>query len=146
MDSGSVGIKEIDDQHAAILAALGRVRESARDVADWCARHEEILQLRELCAMHFRVEESLMRLHRFPGHEAHADEHRRFERQLSELAVRAVTLPIETHVVDALASWWDVHIRESDKAYAVWFAGASPAGLLTNLPEPNGRVPTPVAA
>ena len=146
MDSGSVGIEEIDDQHAAISVALGRVREATRNVADWYSRHEEVLQLRELCALHFRVEESLMRLYGFPGREAHADEHRRFERQLSELAVRAVTLPIETCAADALASWWAVHIRRSDRAYVDWFARASSASLLTHTPGAVAPAPQPVAA
>lgn len=126
MDSGLLGIEEIDDQHAGIVAALGRLREATQRGVDWYTRHEEVVQLRELCAVHFRVEESLMRLHGCPGLEAHARDHRRFDRQLSDLAVRSVIMPLEPGTVDLLCAWWARHVSELDQAYIDWFARRPP--------------------
>ena len=123
MDWDRVGIEEIDREHAAIHARLGALAAAAAGGRDWCEGYAHVEALRELCAVHFGVEESLMRLHDFPGLTAHRDEHRRFSGLLSDLQRRVVSTPLDPGAIGFIDAWWTRHIRNADRLYVEWFVG-----------------------
>lgn len=120
----SLGVVEIDQQHDGIFALLKVMRAAAAARANWYARYEQVSKLREKSTLHFEVEESLMRIHGFPGLDLHAREHREFETLLSELLLRSVHTPLGEGAVEFLEQWWALHIPRHDREYMEWFVRA----------------------
>lgn len=115
----STGIKIIDDQHQEIFLALARLKaavhmhgegENIGDLLDYF----EILTQR-----HFKTEEDYMRLHGFPGFDAHRVEHETAKARLGELKERFTESPetLVNMIVTFVNGWLVHHISEGDFKY-----------------------------
>lgn len=118
----STGIKIIDDQHQEIFLALARLKaavhmqgegENIGDLLDYF----EILTQR-----HFKTEEDYMRLHGFPGFEAHREEHEMARARLGELKERFAENPetLVSMIVTFVNGWLVHHISEGDFKYVAF--------------------------
>ena len=115
----SVGIHEIDLQHKALsdcidaleFAIFGRERRSAV--------HRALAKLDDFARVHFAVEESLMRIHDYPGLEDHVHEHWQFSEALAKLKEKAFTADVYRDTIAFIRGWLDQHVVESDEQYAL---------------------------
>lgn len=72
----SIGIDEIDAQHKEINEATKAVLEAIESQDKWHLVHYIVVRLYELLRFHFAVEESVMRIVKFPEIEEHKRVHR----------------------------------------------------------------------
>ncbi len=77
-------------------------------------------QLVDYTAVHFMAEQLLMRLHGYPGFEAHQIEHDRLIEEVQELQRRfqAGDMALTLETIDGLSAWLHGHIRGTDAALA----------------------------
>ncbi|MDH5436063.1 MAG: bacteriohemerythrin [Gammaproteobacteria bacterium] len=119
-DSYSVSIEEIDDQHKTIILLINEVDEAAQSDE----RHEKLAHvLQELInytKTHFTVEESLMRIFKYPDYEAHKQKHDKlidrvihFQNQFNK---GNTLVAKELHFF--LKDWLIQHIQGTDKEYS----------------------------
>lgn len=87
-------------------------------------------QLIAYTAVHFMAEQLLMRLHGYPGFDAHQQEHDRLIEEVQELQRRFhggnATLTLET--IDGLEVWLRGHIRGTDHALGAFLSRQASAG------------------
>jgi hemerythrin len=120
IDSYSVGIAEIDDQHRMLMQCIGKVESAVVAGEGWSAVHSALLTLAKYVDIHFAVEESLMRIHDFPDMGTHVQEHLQFRETLKTMQAKVLREDISGEMVAFLKSWWDGHILNRDKAYG-WY-------------------------
>jgi hemerythrin-like metal-binding protein len=119
----SVGIRRIDSQHKRIVDILNRLH--------WIQRESEekelrsiFEQLRSYIDKHFRLEEELMRDHRYPGYEEQKAEHEAFIDRYCDFEKdnlkrkRLNTINIFNFVAD----WFTNHILKIDMKYRPFFS------------------------
>ena len=123
------GNREMDEEHAV---QLGLLRELVRnlDAGDGAAAAEVLERLDHFTNAHFLAEELLMRLHAYPGYEAHSAEHGRFVEDLK--ALRAQLTAGQDGAVrdeaDALARRLVAHIATADNALGEFQRAAAAGG------------------
>jgi len=117
-ESLSVGVREIDEQHKALIERIAAISRALNE-------HEgerEILRtldfLMKYADFHFRAEEKLMAEARYPDLEKQRAEHERFRdmlRQLeSDLEEEGATKALADSMHCFLMNWLTRHIRELD--------------------------------
>lgn len=119
-DSYSVSIDEIDDQHKIIIFLINEVGAATQSDDE----HEKLARvLQELInytKIHFTVEESLMRIFKYPDYEAHKQKHDKlidrvihFQNQFNK---GNTLVAKELHFF--LKDWLIQHIQGTDKEYS----------------------------
>lgn len=85
IDSFSVGIPELDDDHRQLVADAGAIVEAVRARRPW--REVETLAglMVERCRAHFRREETVLERDRFSALAAHQREHARIEAEMQAI-------------------------------------------------------------
>ncbi len=116
----SVGIREIDEQHKAIIECISSIKKAAVRY-DRPATDVAVVRLLDLAQAHFKVEESLMRIHDYPRLEEHAAEHKKFSVYLIALQERFITTEVFHHRLEIFQGWWATHVQKHDKSYALHF-------------------------
>lgn len=111
-----VGKSVMDAEHELLHRLLDELKE---ELASGGPRIDELVSLFDDAARaHFLEEQSLMRLHAYPGYEAHQNEHDELVEELRRLTRRIG----EGEAVDAarlaqeLDRWLMVHMRTTDAA------------------------------
>jgi hemerythrin len=117
----SVGIPEIDDQHRVLIDCVSLIEDAVTTQQRWSAVHAGLGRLVQFAQVHFAVEESLMRIHHYPGLAKHAEEHRRFSLDMEALQEKSLRVDVSAEMVAFLQGWFDNHIMTSDKQYALYF-------------------------
>ena len=116
----SVGIAEIDDEHRELKFLIQRLQLA---MAQDNPRNEIRLILNSLAdhaLTHFSTEESYFLETGYPKSDFHAQEHRRFERQINQFkkAFEAGHVQIADKIFSHLCDWLTKHIEGTDKAFA----------------------------
>jgi hemerythrin len=111
----SVGVAEIDDQHRDLVDCIAQLRQSISAKQRWSVVHAVLVRLADYVRIHFAVEESLMRITRYPGIEQHLEEHRWFRASLDDLKRKTLSMNISEDMTAFLADWLGSHIMRSDK-------------------------------
>jgi hemerythrin len=117
----SVGIHEIDEQHKTLSDCIASVEEAVAGQERWSVVHSALDRLADFARIHFAVEESLMRIHDYPGLHEHIHEHWRFSDELKRLQEKALTADVSQEVIAFLRTWLEGHVMTSDKLYALHF-------------------------
>lgn len=125
----SVGIEEIDEQHKILLGFINKVHKAIHE-RDQVHLEQAMDALLEYTKVHCAVEESMMRVLHYPGHDHHKELHDDLIAQLERLRKRvgggrtAATLEL----MFELKRWLLDHIQHDDKRYTGFFlaAGAKP--------------------
>jgi hemerythrin len=117
----SVGIHEIDEQHKTLSDCIVSLENAIVGGERWSAVHIALANLADFARIHFAVEESLMRIHDYPGLEEHIHEHWQFSEDLKRLKEKALTADVSKEMIAFIRSWLDKHVVESDKRYALHF-------------------------
>ena len=116
------GAAAIDGEHR-LQIELVRSLEEALGTSAPAARAGEILnRLLDYTNVHFLAEDLMMRLHAYPGYQAHLQEHESLMGQLEELQrhFAAGELAPSRELVEALKHWLGEHIRTMDRGFAAF--------------------------
>lgn len=113
----AVGVSEMDAEHKLLHELLHQLQEllaagNADAVRDLLVRFEDVANL------HFIEEQSLMRLHAYPGYAAHQQEHDDLIAELGELSRRigAREFGSATEAAQSLENWFIAHMNTTDAA------------------------------
>lgn len=116
------GNRVIDDQHREIFEKLDSILKISEDHS----QRQEIIKVFEFLAHyvyhHFHCEEELMKEHNYDGYELHAEDHLRFTRKISQLAIQlkehGATSEFVTQLKVVFIELLVEHIDEMDKKFA----------------------------
>lgn len=118
-EHAKTGIAEMDQEHALELQIVRSIQSALADSDD--DKVSELLQqLEDFTNAHFLAEQLLMRLHAYPGYEAHQEEHDHLMAELEELSRNIQTGSSVNPATEAenLERWLLTHIQSSDQALA----------------------------
>ena len=127
-DDYLVGIEEIDEQHKGLLRAASAIIEALRQRQKWLEVHSAMLRLLESAKVHFAVEESLMRLCKYPGLKEHKNEHQKFADKLTGLQLESLTEDVSFAMAAFIKKWLHQHIHSTDKQFAAFILEATAIG------------------
>jgi hemerythrin len=111
----AVGLAELEAEHALQYRLLAEA-EGLLGSGDRTAAREVIAQLHSYSDAHFASEQVLMRLHSYPGYNAHELEHGELLQALESLLAN-LDAEDPSHVTASLRRWLTSHIHHSDQAF-----------------------------
>ena len=113
------GTAEMDQEHALELQIVRSIQTALAD-SDGDKVNELLQQLEDFTNAHFLAEQLLMRLHAYPGYEAHQEEHDQLMTELHELSqnIRSNSSLNPAEEAVNLERWLLTHIQSSDQALA----------------------------
>ena len=115
------GIDEIDDQHRALFEFIAKLEAAIPTSESWIVVQQTLNDLSYWARVHFSVEESLMRLIRFPELESHIAMHADFMKKIAKLKKQALRKDIARDTSRFLNDWLRHHIDVDDRKYAEHF-------------------------
>ena len=113
--SPAVGSEDLEAEHALQYKLLGEA-ERLLESGDRVAAREVITQLHSYSDAHFASEQVLMRLHSYPGYQAHEREHGELLRVLEGL-LSNLDAEDPARVATSLRRWLTSHIHNTDRAF-----------------------------
>ena len=116
-----VGIKEIDEEHKAVLTMLSELEAAIERRDDWHSLHLLIARLEDLVRIHFRIEEALMGIHDYPHLQEHQHEHYEHAATLAKIREWCLKEALFPEMIASLREWWLKHITDRDADYAAHF-------------------------
>lgn len=110
----------MDDQHKALVQAINDLHDAVRQGRGKSGLGQMFHFLRDYTLSHFRTEEELMGLHRYPRYGTHKEIHDALMRQMAALVQRydGGQLILTVDVMDFLQEWLVGHIQAEDKKLA----------------------------
>jgi len=111
------GIAEIDAEHQVLFDCLKCLEEAITAEDRWSVCHFALEEIADFARVHFAVEEALLRLHGYPGLDAHIAEHRSFSKELQGIKERSIRSDVTDDMLHFLKKWLVAHIGKSDHAY-----------------------------
>lgn len=113
------GIAEMDQEHALELQIVRSIQTALAN-SDRGTVTQLLQQLEDFTNAHFLAEQLLMRLHAYPGYEAHQQEHDTLMNELKELSQSIRADPSKDPAKDAenLERWLITHMQSSDQSLA----------------------------
>lgn len=129
MDDRSAGIPVLDEQHLDVFECFVFVKRTMARGGGWNDTHlalEALIKSFEFCAA---VEESLMRIHDYPGYEGHRKEHVDLLLGLREMEKANLSTELtEKMIGSAFASTLKHHLAQdrSCARYLPWLSGQAP--------------------
>lgn len=115
----SVGVKEIDAQHRALLDLASALHAATVAGAANAELSRLLGELIRQTAVHFATEERLFDESRYPEAQAHRREHEELVAQVNGLKQRvdAGGLALNAEVAEYLGAWLQEHILGADRLY-----------------------------
>ena len=111
-----IGEKSIDTEHDLQMQMLNSLSESLQKGGDFSPARYILEQFIEFSDMHFLSEQLVMRLHGYPGYEAHLEAHTRLMKKVREIrdsVFRGENAP-SLELVQDLRDWLLNHIASED--------------------------------
>lgn len=132
---GVEGVAGMDREHAVEMQIVRSLQGALLD-NDREAASELLGQLEDFTNAHFLAEQLLMRLHAYPGYEAHQLEHDRLIGELVDLRQSIESGKQDSATaVEAIEAWLLTHIHTSDEDLANFLKQASATG--SGDPDPT---------
>lgn len=118
----SVGVKTLDDQHAAYLALLNELHSTMMKGQANEAAGPMLKRLVLLIHDHVSTEESLLESTKYPELPRHRSLHQGLNRQLDEYMARVKLgeRAVYPDLLRFMRDWLGKHILEEDQKYAPW--------------------------
>jgi hemerythrin len=118
-DDLCVGLEELDEQHRMLAGILNELYVAVHARCEREACLDLIDRLVENTRIHFKVEESLMRLLDYPDLAAHKEQHATLIRQVTIVQdkLRNGGAPVSFELLHLLKVWLVAHIGERDKSF-----------------------------
>jgi hemerythrin len=125
-DKYSVNIPEVDTQHKVLFGLIERLDNAIREKRGSAACQEILAELVDYTRIHFALEESLMRLAKYPDFASHKQLHENLISEVAELQekIASGTASISFELMQFLRLWLTKHIMQSDQKYAAHFRAA----------------------
>jgi hemerythrin len=122
-DKYSVNIPEVDSQHKVLFKLIERLDTAIREKRGSAACQGILGELVDYTRIHFALEESLMRLARYPEFDGHKQLHESLIAEVGELQKKIAcgTASISFELMQFLRVWLTKHIMQSDQKYAAHF-------------------------
>jgi hemerythrin len=120
-----IGEKTIDAEHDLQMQLLDSLSQSLATSGDFSPTQHILEQFIEFSDMHFLSEQLIMRLHSYPGYEAHLEEHTRLMkkvRDIRETMVRGEKVS-SLQLILELRDWLANHIATEDSAFGEFLKG-----------------------
>lgn len=111
----ATGIADLEAEHALQYKLLGEA-ERLLESGDRAAAREVIAQLHSYSDAHFASEQVLMRLHSYPGYQAHEREHGELLQALDNLLTN-LDAEDPSRAAASLRRWLTSHIHHSDQGF-----------------------------
>jgi len=129
-DSLSVGVELIDKQHKELLLRFDRLLTACEEGKGTAELKKLLAFLEEYVVTHFRDEEALQQLRRYPEYEEHRAQHVGFEARIKELREETDKDGISTHHVletnNMLLKWLLNHISKVDTKLGAFINSGTP--------------------
>lgn len=114
-----LGIAEIDEQHAKLIACIDRLELWESRGQGFAALLDALNALSDYASEHFSYEEDFLRQHKYPKLDEQITEHREFCAELSRLTEQVLEEKIASeHVIAFVRDWITAHISKEDVAFA----------------------------
>lgn len=118
-----VGRADVEAEHALQYKLLAEA-ERLLQTSDFAASREVVQQLYDYSEAHFGSEQVLMRLHSYPGYQAHLREHGDLLAALGNLLAN-LEYSTGAQSAGALRRWLTAHIHHADQAFLEFMAQAA---------------------
>ena len=127
-DAPTVGVPEIDAQHAALIGLVNRLHQAMIQREDRETLESIIVELVEHTQQHFAYEEQLMSQHRYPEYAEHKADHDALMQHIMDLAekFRSGDLLLSFAVMVDLKAWATIHIEKSDGPLGIFLSERGP--------------------
>jgi hemerythrin len=121
----SVGVKDLDQQHQAIMDGLNELHEEMLNGNVNDAVAPLIKNLVSLAGKHFAAEERLMASVEFPGLPDHRAKHKELSRKVEEFIARHENGDVAAYsqFMYFVRDWMTKHMENEDRDYVPWLAG-----------------------
>ena len=123
VDSFSVNVKEIDEQHKRLIGIINELKYSIINENQDDTIEKILDNLTNYTITHFKLEEDYFDKLNYPLAESHKKEHAYFIEKINdfkkEFKVKKVMLSID--ILNFLMNWLIKHINDSDKNYSDFF-------------------------
>ena len=115
-DAPSVGVPEIDAQHAALIGLVNRLHQAMIQREDRDTLDAIMAELVAHTRRHFAYEEQLMSQHQYPAYAEHKADHDKLMQHIIHLTeqFRSGDLLLSFAVMVDLKAWATIHIEKSD--------------------------------
>ncbi len=122
-DEFSIGIDEMDEQHKELVDLLNQLHTAIREHHGSVTSRQILDKLADYTRTHFAVEESLMRVSKYPNLIAHKEMHADLISQVRALQQKLDTgeSAITFELLHFLKVWLMRHINETDKHFGAYF-------------------------
>ncbi len=129
-DSLAIGVEAIDNQHKELLLRFDGLLNACEEGRGKDEMKRLLSFLEEYVQTHFRDEEALQRLHRFPGYKEHCVQHADFEARIkalrSEIDAEGISMHHVIQTNNLLLKWLLNHISKVDKELGAYIKPGSP--------------------
>ena len=118
-DSYSVKVKQMDDQHKKLVDIINHLHDAMKAGKGKDAVDKVLTDLIAYTKTHFASEESLMKLHAYPGYEEQKKAHNSLVMQVVDIQKKfeAGNAPLSQDVMNFLKDWLIKHIQGTDQKY-----------------------------
>jgi hemerythrin len=125
-DRYSVGIPRIDSEHQKLISLVNDLYSAMLEGRGKSVADQILHGMADYTLSHFVNEERLMRLHAYPGFEAHKAEHEKLTKQVKHLQeeARGGKTVVSMEVMRFLQHWLVDHIVGVDKQYSAHLRAA----------------------
>jgi hemerythrin len=120
-----IGINDLDEQHSVLFEHLRDLDASIAAGDRWVVVHNTLTELVHWTQLHFAVEESVMRICRYPDLERHIEQHHGFVAKVQQMKQKSLTDDIAAEASTMLHDWLVHHIQIEDRKYADHFLTVS---------------------
>ncbi|MCC6932951.1 MAG: hemerythrin family protein [Deltaproteobacteria bacterium] len=122
-DALSVGIKEIDNQHAQLVALINKLHEAMRSGKTKEALSEILKELISYTGNHFATEEKYFDQFKYEATATHKIEHKKLVQQVLDFQKQFESgkISLSIDIMNFLGDWLKNHIQGTDKKYIACF-------------------------
>ncbi|MCL2075517.1 MAG: bacteriohemerythrin [Betaproteobacteria bacterium] len=129
-DEYSVGIDEIDEQHKNLFAMAEKLHQAIMNHEGSSACKTILAELVDYTRVHFTLEQTLMRVGKYPAYEEHCKHHESLLEKVDALQQKVASgqAAISFELLQFLRNWLTKHILSEDAKYGVFFKHKRDAG------------------
>lgn len=122
-DNYSVKVKQMDDQHKKLVDIINHLHDAMKAGKGKEAVDKVLTDLIAYTRTHFTSEESLMKLHAYPGYDEQKKAHTALVNQVVDIQKKfeAGSAPLSQDVMGFLKDWLIKHIQGTDQKYGPYF-------------------------
>lgn len=114
--NGDLGLTELDEQHGQLFVLLEELDRAVINGDRWHVVHNVLVRISQWAAIHFAVEECLMRLFHHPQMGAHVADHAALQERLRLLMLESLKQDVSKEASLYLRDWKRRHINEFDRS------------------------------